>query len=131
MQSLYTLHFIKSLYNKYIYIWCIQIMRVNLFNIHFIHFFLIMFQLPRVNSWLIYVKYYCMKKDVIMSTSTQCISIYKLCLLVCLFACVFVSNKRQNGWTDRTQIGTSHSLQGRFMDDQNFNNQHQTKYDFH
>ena len=38
-------------------------------------------------------------------------SIYKLaCLSVCLFfVCLFASNKRQNGWTDRAQIfcGTS------------------------
>ena len=36
-------------------------------------------------------------------------SIYKFGLSVCLFVCLFVSNKRQNGWTDRAQIfcGTS------------------------
>ena len=32
------------------------------------------------------------------------ISIYKFGLPVCLFVCLFVSNKRQNGWTDRAQI---------------------------
>ena len=35
-------------------------------------------------------------------------SIYKfglsVCLFVCLPVCLFVSNKRQNGWTDRAQI---------------------------
>ena len=32
------------------------------------------------------------------------------CLSVCLSVCPFVSNKRQNGWTDWAQIfcGTSH-----------------------
>ena len=37
-------------------------------------------------------------------------SIYKFGLSVCLSVCLFVSNKRQNGWTDRAQIfcGTSH-----------------------
>ena len=40
-------------------------------------------------------------------------SIYKfgssVCLFVCLSVCLLVSNKRQNGWTDRAQIscGTS------------------------
>ena len=36
-------------------------------------------------------------------------SIYKFDLSVCLFVCLFVANKRQNGWTDRAQIfcGTS------------------------
>ena len=36
-------------------------------------------------------------------------SIYKFGLSVCLFVCLFVSNKRQNGWTDRAQnfCGTS------------------------
>ena len=36
-------------------------------------------------------------------------SIYKFGLSVCLSVCLFVSNKRQNGWTDRAQIfcGTS------------------------
>ena len=35
--------------------------------------------------------------------------IYKFGLSVCLFVCLFVSNKRQNGWTDRAQFfcGTS------------------------
>ena len=32
------------------------------------------------------------------------ISIYKFDLYVCLSVCLFVSNKRQNGWTDRAQI---------------------------
>ena len=32
------------------------------------------------------------------------VSIYKFGLSVCLFVCLFVSNKRQNGWTDRAQI---------------------------
>ena len=33
-----------------------------------------------------------------------------VCMGVCLSVCPFVSNKRQNGWTDRAQIlcGTSH-----------------------
>ena len=31
-------------------------------------------------------------------------SIYKFSLSVCLGVCLFVSNKRQNGWTDRAQI---------------------------
>ena len=33
-----------------------------------------------------------------------------VCMDVCLSVCPFVSNKRQNGWTDRAQIlcGTSH-----------------------
>ena len=37
------------------------------------------------------------------------ISIYKFGLPVCLFVCLFVSNKRQNGWTDRAHFfcGTS------------------------
>ena len=37
------------------------------------------------------------------------LSIYKFGLSVCLFVFLFVSNKRQNGWTDRAQIfsGTS------------------------
>ena len=37
-------------------------------------------------------------------------SIYKFGLSVCLSVCLFVSNKRQNGWTDRAHIfcGTSH-----------------------
>ena len=37
------------------------------------------------------------------------ISIYKFGLSVCLSVCLFVSNKRQNGWTDRAHIfcGTS------------------------
>ena len=37
-------------------------------------------------------------------------SIYKFGLSVCLSVCPFVSNKRQNGWTDRPHIfcGTSH-----------------------
>ena len=37
------------------------------------------------------------------------LSIYKFGLSVCLSVCLFVSNKRQNGWTDRAQIfcGTS------------------------
>jgi len=36
-------------------------------------------------------------------------SIYKFGLSVCLSVCLFVSNKRPNGWTDRAQIfcGTS------------------------
>jgi len=36
-------------------------------------------------------------------------SIYKFGLSVCLSGCLFVSNKRQNGWTDQAQIlcGTS------------------------
>ena len=36
-------------------------------------------------------------------------SIYKFGLSVCLSVCLFESNKRQNGWTDRAQIfcGTS------------------------
>ena len=36
-------------------------------------------------------------------------SIYKFGSSVCLFVCLFVSNKRQNGWTDWAQIfcGTS------------------------
>ena len=40
---------------------------------------------------------------------TAASSIYKFGLSVCLFVCLFVSNKRQNGWTDRAQIfcGTS------------------------
>ena len=35
--------------------------------------------------------------------------IWLVCLFVCLGVCLFVSNKRQNGWTDRAQIfcGTS------------------------
>jgi len=35
--------------------------------------------------------------------------IYKFSLSVWVFVCLFVSNKRQNGWTDRAQIfcGTS------------------------
>ena len=35
--------------------------------------------------------------------------LYKFGLSVCLSVCLFVSNKRQNGWTDRAQIfcGTS------------------------
>ena len=38
-----------------------------------------------------------------------CSSINKFGLSVCLFVCLFVANKRQNGWTDRAQIfyGTS------------------------
>ena len=32
------------------------------------------------------------------------ISMYKFGLSVCLSVCLFVSNKRQNGWTDRVQI---------------------------
>ena len=37
------------------------------------------------------------------------ISIYKFGLSACLFVCLFVSNKRQNGWTDRAKFfcGTS------------------------
>ena len=45
-------------------------------------------------------------------------SIYKFGLYVCLFVCLFVSNKRQNGWTDRAQIfcGTSRdSREGLWM----------------
>ena len=30
--------------------------------------------------------------------------LYKFSLSVCLFVCLFVSNKRQNGWTHRAQI---------------------------
>ena len=43
-------------------------------------------------------------------------------LLVCLGVCMFVSNKRQNGWTDRTQIlyEASHWSEERFMNEQNF-----------
>ena len=42
-------------------------------------------------------------------TLFRTISIYKFGLSVCLSVCLFVSNKRQNGWTDRAQIfcGTS------------------------
>ena len=38
------------------------------------------------------------------------ILIFILCFSDCLFVCPFVSNKRQNGWSDRAQIlyGTSH-----------------------
>ena len=38
-------------------------------------------------------------------------------LLVCLFVCLIVSNKRQNGWTDWTQIlcGTSHNPREGFL----------------
>ena len=41
-------------------------------------------------------------------TSTL-LSIYKFGLSVCVSVCLFISNKRQNGWTDRAQIfcGTS------------------------
>ena len=44
-----------------------------------------------------------------MGESKKYESIYKFVLSVCLFVCLFVSNKRQNGWTDRAQIfcGTS------------------------
>ena len=35
---------------------------------------------------------------------TSRLSIYKFSLSVCLFVCPCVSNKRQNGWTDRAQI---------------------------
>ena len=40
--------------------------------------------------------------------------IYIYDLLVCLPVCLFVSNKRQNGWTDRAQIFEG---PGVFMDD--------------
>ena len=39
-----------------------------------------------------------------------------------LLICQFVSNKRQNGWTDRGQIFFVWAPQGRFMNDQNFKN---------
>ena len=55
-------------------------------------------------------------------------------LLYIYFACLFVSNKRQNGcWTIRVQIpcGTWHDPMGRFMDDRNFKNLPPTKIDFH
>ena len=45
-------------------------------------------------------------------------SIYKFGLSVCLSVCFFVSNKRQNGWTDRAQIfcGTSRDpMEGLWM----------------
>ena len=44
-----------------------------------------------------------------MTHLTTLSSIYKFGLSVCLFVCLFVSNKRQNGWADRAQIfcGTS------------------------
>ena len=46
--------------------------------------------------------------------------------------CLFVSNKRQNGWTDRAEIlcGTYAWLQGRFMDDRIFKNLLLTKFNF-
>ena len=42
-------------------------------------------------------------------TLSSTLSIYKFGLSVCLFVCMFVSNKRQNVWTDRAQFfcGTS------------------------
>ena len=36
-------------------------------------------------------------------------SIYKFNLSVCMFVCLFVSNKRQNGLTDRAQIFSGNS----------------------
>ena len=49
-------------------------------------------------------------KIVILFQGTPCIYIYFACLSVCMLVCLFVSNKRQNSWTDRAQIlcGTLH-----------------------
>ena len=45
-------------------------------------------------------------------TTSSSTSIFKFGLSVCLSICLFVSNKSQNGWTDRAQIfcGTSRDL---------------------
>ena len=45
----------------------------------------------------------------VQCTVYSVLSIYKFGLSVCLSVCLFVSNKRQNGWTDQAQIfcGTS------------------------
>ena len=50
-----------------------------------------------------------MLQRIISLNSVLYISIYKFGLSVSLFVCLFVSNKRQIGWTDRAQIfcGTS------------------------
>ena len=55
-----------------------------------------------------------------------------VCLLWCLFVCLFVSNKRQNDWTDRAQffLWDIAWSQGRFMDDQIFKNLPPLKFDF-
>ena len=45
-----------------------------------------------------------------------------------VFVCLFVSNKRQNGLTDRAQITWT---QGRFMNDPNLKNLAPTKIDFY
>ena len=50
--------------------------------------------------------------------TTKFISIYKFSLGACMSVCPFVSNKRQNGWTNRAQIlwGTSRdSREGLWM----------------
>ena len=57
--------------------------------------------------------------------------IYVLCLSVCLLVCPFVSNKLQNGWTDRAQFFWNLTWpQGRFMDDRIFTNLLLIKLDF-
>ena len=57
-------------------------------------------------------------------------SIYIFC--ACLSVDMFVSKKRQNGWTDRVQIFVCDLIwpQGRFMDDRIFKNLPLTKFDF-
>ena len=52
------------------------------------------------------------------------ISIYKFGLSVLVSVCLFVSSKRQNGWTDRAQIFLWDITwpQGRFMNDLNDQN---------
>jgi len=73
------------------------------------------------NSQIIFVLFYDVHKENMFTINLEDwreapskASIYKLCLSgclsVCLSVCPFVSNKRQNGWTDLAQIlcGTSH-----------------------
>ena len=49
-----------------------------------------------------------------------------------VYVCLFVSNKRQNGWTERAQIffGSLVWFQGRFINDQIFKNFPLRKFDF-
>ena len=54
-------------------------------------------------------------------------------ILFCLFVCLFVSNKRQIGWTDRAFVWYLTRSQGRLMDDQNKKNSllGPSKFDLH
>ena len=64
-----------------------------------IYFFLVIFSLTGLFFWsFIFYKF-----------SLSIFYMYVYCCLLFIVVCLFVSNKRQNGWTDRAQIfcGTS------------------------